>query len=255
MADGERTRGDLRCNGLAAWVASAVVHLRHDRHKAMHRLQWELACNGAPNGAAIGVAMRMETRIGLTSFLVQDTGGHGAFVQPLFKLLGGKDICGWGAAEKGALRSAFTNWQWPQARRHQAGLATSQNWHLCVWAVLCSPLDPDPRYTGHLVHRILTCAVTAQYQNQTAPAWILDLVRRRTGPDGALTLSPGKLDFPTKGIVWSPAPKVIPPPETASFVLVVPPNPRAIKSEAFVAGSRWTQSMICTASARARAGR
>ena len=101
--------------------------------------------------------------------LVQGAGGHGLFVQPLYKLFGGRDVDGWRAAEKGALRSAFANRQWPQARLHQAGLAHTANCRLCVRAGLCDPFDTDPRFTGHLVHRILTCPVTAHYRRKMAP--------------------------------------------------------------------------------------
>ena len=43
--------------------------------------------------------------------VVRGSGGHGLFVQPIFKLLSGKDGENWGPTEKGALRSAFANWQ------------------------------------------------------------------------------------------------------------------------------------------------
>eukprot|EP00974_Lingulodinium_polyedra_P064471 6228613-Lingulodinium_polyedra.AAC.1 len=66
--------------------------------------------------------------------LVQGEGGHGVFVQPLFRLLDGKMGDAWGPTEKGALRSAFANRQWPQARLYQAGLADSPNCWLCVRA-------------------------------------------------------------------------------------------------------------------------
>jgi len=170
--------------------------------------------------------------------LIQGLGGHGAFVQPIFKLLNDRGSEAWGAAEKGALRSAFTNRQWPQARLRQAGLTDTANCKLCVLAGLCDPLDPDPRFTGHLAHRILTCPATAHFRHSMAPQWIQELVRRHTSSEGALTLSMSQLDLLTRGIAQSLAPLLDPPPAQDSFQWVVRPDPQAVQVNAYVDGSR-----------------
>jgi hypothetical protein len=178
---------------------------------------------------------RVETQL---PCLVQGLGGHGAFVQPLFKLFNCSDRADWGAREKGALRSAFSNRQWPQARLYQAGFVTSPNCRLCILAGVCDESTTDPRFTGHLVHRILTCPATTRYRNSTAPRWILDMVRERANTDGTLALSPAERDLLTRGIAQTPAPRVDPPPVDEVFEWVVQPDPTAVQVEAYVDGSR-----------------
>ena len=170
--------------------------------------------------------------------LVRGSGGHGLFVQPIFKLLGGKVGEHWGPSEMGALRSAFANRQWPQARLYRAGLASSPNCRLCVRAGLCDPMDDDPRFTGHLAHRILTCPATAPFRRRMAPAWIQAMVREHTDSDGGLSLSSDDLDLLTRAIAPSPASAIDPPPRQESFEWVVPPDPCAVQVNAYVDGSR-----------------
>ncbi|CAK0833333.1 unnamed protein product, partial [Prorocentrum cordatum] len=132
-------------------------------------------------------------------------GGHGLFVQLIFKLLNGRGGDNWGPSEKGALRSAFANRQWPQARLHRAGLASTANCRLCARAGLCDPQADDPRFTGHLARRVFTCPATEPYRQKTAPAWIQELVRQHTDAEGTLALSPADLALLTRGVAPSPA--------------------------------------------------
>ena len=133
--------------------------------------------------------------------LVQDAGGHGAFIQPVFRLLSGRDGLDWGAVEKGAFRSAFMNRQWPQARLHQAGLTDTANCKLCVLAGLCDPYDPDPRFIGNLGHRVLTCPATEHFRKKMALVWIQELARRHTRSDGSLNLHAADLDLLTRSFM------------------------------------------------------
>ncbi|CAK0854923.1 unnamed protein product [Prorocentrum cordatum] len=134
--------------------------------------------------------------------------------------------------------SAFANRQWPQARLCRAGLASTANCRPCVRAGLCDPQIADPSFTGHLAHRILTCPATAPHRRRMAPAWIQDLVRQHTDPEGVLSLSSAYLDLLTRGIAPSPASAVDPPPEQETFEWVVPPGPLAAQVNAYVDGSR-----------------
>ncbi len=79
------------------------------------------------------------------SHLMQKEGGYGAFIQPIFKLLNGKDGPEWDCNHKGALRSAVTNRQWPQAKLFQAGMVDSPSCRLGVAAGLCDIMaSPEP---------------------------------------------------------------------------------------------------------------
>eukprot|EP00973_Karenia_brevis_P055668 7741821-Karenia_brevis.AAC.1 len=48
------------------------------------------------------------------SHIRQGQGGHGLFIQPLFRLINGPDDEEWGPVQRGALRSAVANRQYPQ---------------------------------------------------------------------------------------------------------------------------------------------
>jgi hypothetical protein len=170
--------------------------------------------------------------------LVQGPGGYGTLVQPIYQLLNGKDTSSWGPAEKGALRSAFADRQWTQTRRHQAGFSDTSNCRLCVLAGLCDESEADPRFAGHLVHRILTCPATEHYRQANAPGWILELIGERTQPDGTLDLNSVEVGLLTRAIVRSPAARLDQPPGSESFEWVVRPDPQAVQVEAFVDGSR-----------------
>ena len=158
-------------------------------------------------------------------------------MQPLYRLLNGRDEPGWGPSQKGALRSAFTNRQWPQARLHQAGLVTSPNCRLCVAAGLCDPLDPNPRFTGSLVHRILTCPATEKFRRENAPNWIWELGLRCTDSNGRVNLDVADRGLLTRAIMQSPAPAVDRPPAEASFEWVKRPDGSAAQTNAYVDGS------------------
>ncbi|CAK0854479.1 unnamed protein product [Prorocentrum cordatum] len=151
--------------------------------------------------------------------------GHGLFVQDIFKHLNGRDGDNWGASEKSASRSIFANRQWPQARS-------------CVRAGLCDPQADDPRFTGHLAQRVLARPATEPRRQKTAPAWIQELPRQHTDPEGTLALSPADLAMLTRGIAPYPASALDPPPEQESFEWVVRPGPLAAQVDAYVEGSR-----------------
>ncbi len=59
--------------------------------------------------------------------LVQGDGGHGPFVEPLFRLLDAKHSKEWTVEHKGALRSVLADRQWTQLRLHSAGKVQSKN--------------------------------------------------------------------------------------------------------------------------------
>ena len=160
------------------------------------------------------------------------------FIQPIFKLLNGRDMAEWDARHKGALRSAFTNRQWPQARLCQAGMATTANCRLCVAAGLCDALDPSPIYRGTLAHRILTCPATKRYRERFAPKWILEEVRKCTDGSGQLVMNSERRDLLTRAFLKSPEPAVDPPPTEETFEWVKRPICDASHVNAFVDGSR-----------------
>ncbi len=170
--------------------------------------------------------------------LVQGSGGFGAFLSPIYRLLNGRDTVGWGSEEKGALRSVLADRQWPQARLFQARLASSFNCELCVRAGLCDPLEPDPRFTGHLVHRILTCPATQEFRAANAPKWILETVAEATLDDGSVALDPADRLLLTRALLKSPEPAVDRPAAEDSFVWVKRADPEVAQVQAYVDGSR-----------------
>ena len=170
--------------------------------------------------------------------LVQGSGGFGMLISPVFRLLNGRDGQGWGPTQKGALRSSFANRQWPQARLFQAGLVTSSNCRLCVAAGLCDAMDPNPRFTGHLTHRILSCQATEKFRRENAPKWILELAERCRDSNGLVTLDPADRDLLTRAILKSPEPSIDKPPAEATFEWVKRPSSSAMQASAYVDGSR-----------------
>ena len=169
--------------------------------------------------------------------LKQAGGGHGPFIEPLFRLLQPKDRSNWTAVHRGAFRSALLNRQWPQVRLFQAGKAQSSTCQLCVAAGLCADGSRDPKYIGTLLHRILSCEVTADFRREHAPQWILDKAARyeRLG----YRLSQAEADLLTRGLVRHPGPCLTKAPQQETFQWIVPPPPQGLPPCTFyVDGSR-----------------
>eukprot|EP00973_Karenia_brevis_P035999 4966196-Karenia_brevis.AAC.1 len=139
--------------------------------------------------------------------LKQGDGGHGLFIQPIFKLLRPQSTPDWGHAQRAGLRSAFLNRQWTQARLRQAGKADTSACRLCVALGLCHEDTQDVRFIGNAVHRVLLCPATEQFRQQQAPPWILRMAQR-CWQDGC-RLSPKDFDLVTRALLRSPVPRIV----------------------------------------------
>ncbi len=169
--------------------------------------------------------------------LVQGAGGHGPFLQPIFKLLKPRDLGEWGPQQRGALRSAFLNRQWPQARLKQAGKVDSPNCRLCVALGYCSDSDSSPELTGHMLHRVLLCRPLDEYRKTHAPAWIIGLAASYRS-NGYL-LPQSLFDLLTRALMRSPAPLVDAVDQLESFEWIMQPLEGVVdKCTVYVDGSR-----------------
>jgi len=99
-------------------------------------------------------------------------------------------------------------------------------------------MDPDPRFTGHLTHRILSCQATEKFRRENAPKWILELAERSRDSNGLVTLDPADRDLLTRAILKSPEPSIDKPPAEATFEWVKRPSSSAMQASAYVDGSR-----------------
>ena len=170
--------------------------------------------------------------------LRQKDGGFGPFIQPIFKLLRPKDSEGWGPRERGALRSAFTGRQWPQARLCQAKRVTHPACRLCVATGRCADDDCTPQFAGTLLHRVLSCPATQPFRDELAPGWIKTLSERfvRQG----YSLPPAEAVLVTRALAPSPAALIDDPPAEATFRWIVPPPEEGLPagSTLYADGSR-----------------
>ena len=153
--------------------------------------------------------------------LRQAGGGHRPFIEPIRRLLGAKASDNWGPSQRGALRSAFLNRQWTQARLFQAGRAASPTCQLCVALNHCHDGDRSPQFAGTLLHRVLSCAATAEERRRKAPEWILRGAQRYV--NNGYSLDAATSDLLTRGLLPSPAPRLSLPPSDASFRWIVEP--------------------------------
>jgi hypothetical protein len=164
------------------------------------------------------------------------TGGLGALMQPIFRLLHSKPGEYWGHKEQGALRSAFTNTQWTQCRLQGAGLASSKNCRLCVQFGFCTEEDTSTAYHGTLLHRIWTCPVTESIRREKVPMWLYTRVKQAIRPDG--TMAAADLALYTRALVASPVALLDPLPNTESFEWVQQPSDGVVSGTVYVDGSR-----------------
>jgi hypothetical protein len=154
--------------------------------------------------------------------LKQGDGGHGPFIQPIFKLLRPVNSEGWGHQQRGGLRSAFLNRQWPQARLRQAGRVDTSACRLCVALGLCDAEERDAQFVGNAVHRVLLCPATEQFRQQVAPCWILRMAQK-CRRDGCM-LSAVDFDLVTRALAPSPWPRTVQADQSESFQWVLPPT-------------------------------
>jgi len=168
--------------------------------------------------------------------LRRGAGGFGAHVQPIFRLLQAKPSKQLSWRERGALRSAFTNRQWPQCRLHSAGLVSTRNCRLCVQLGFCGADDPDPVHHGTLLHRIWLCPATESVRREMVPSWLLARVQRAVRQD--FTMSPADLAMYTRALVASPAASLEPPPAAETFEWVQRPADGLVTGKVYVDGSR-----------------
>ena len=171
-------------------------------------------------------------------YLEQGDGGHGPFIEPIYKLLRARGTAEWTAKQQGALRSAMANRQWCQLRLFNAGRVQSKNCRLCVLYGFCDEMDPHPRHTGHEVHRLYTCPVTEPFRRLNAPDWLLREVASKLDSSGMID-SP-ELAFYTRALSRHPRPRI------AQFAAddegfmewIVRPEGGVFSGEVFVDGSR-----------------
>ena len=163
-------------------------------------------------------------------------GSPGAvFLEPIYRLLKPKDFENWAARERGGLRSAVLDRQWTQQRLHAAGKVKSMNCLLCVQSGRCDPLDPDPRFCGTLIHRVLTCPSTEDFRAKHAPPWIRSMSNRVKGNPSSITKA--ELALVTRAL--APTPAVSQQDPEASFEWIKDPGSRDLGPCTFYAdGSR-----------------
>ena len=170
--------------------------------------------------------------------LRQGDGGHGPFIEPIFKLLRPRGSAEWTAKQQGSLRSAMTNRQWCQLRLFKAGRVQSKNCRLCVMYGHCDEMDPHPRHTGHEVHRLYTCPVTEPYRRLNAPDWLQREVGAKLNDSGMLDST--QLAFYTRALARHPRPRITQfAPEDDGFMeWIIQPGGGVLSGEVFVDGSR-----------------
>jgi len=122
---------------------------------------------------------------------------------------------GWNAHLRGALRSAVTNRQWPQERKHRAGLVEEPGCRLCH-AVGANVLHPDPVPAGTALHRSVFCPCHRGQRARTAPREVLDCCRDPSRATGRTT-------WLTRALQPSLAHTIPPPASVASFTWIVRP--------------------------------
>ena len=169
--------------------------------------------------------------------LKQGDGGHGSFIQPIFRLLRPRNIEEWGHQQRAGLRSAFLNRQWTQARLHQAGRVDTSACRLCVALGLCDAESQDAQFVGNAVHRVLLCPATEHFRQQKAPRWILRMALK-CRQDGHKP-SAEDLRLVTRALAPSPTPRIIQAEQSESFEWLIPPaNVDHGRCTLYVDGSR-----------------
>jgi hypothetical protein len=180
-------------------------------------------------------------------FLKQKDGGYGLHIMPLHKLLDERSSHDWGANQKGALRSTFTNRQWPQCRLKKAKFVEHDNCLLCVKLGFCEAGDSNPMFRGTLLHRHWLCPATKEYRERMVPAWLLREVEGKLR--GGVELEPADLALYTRALLPSPDAIVDTPPEDASFVWCKRPESGIVEGSVYLDGSRlfadWKLAGFC----------
>ncbi len=150
-------------------------------------------------------------------------GGFGPLFTPILKLLSSKRREDWGPVQQGALRSAVTNRQWPQARLCGAGMASTPNCRLCVHFGFCLPSDTEWQHAGTLVHRLWTCPVLEAERQRCVPGWLRHEVSQALAERDDGTLLPADWLLFTRALTASPKSFIDPPPVDGTFKWTVPP--------------------------------
>ena len=168
--------------------------------------------------------------------------GAGAIVQPLFSLLNPQRSpdAAWGPRQRAGLRSAVANRQWPQARLHRAGLASSPECQFCLELARAAVASPEGHMThidigqlprGTLAHRIWRCPATEPLRQEYVP----QAFRQR-----ALELiDAGSLATAEwlRGLLPLPVTAAPPPPAQETFVWVQRPVDGVFRGVAYTDGS------------------
>lgn len=228
------------------WVVRDAVQVLTDRglHVDFRRDSPAFVRNQVSESVRRWRWQNVESRI---PSLIRGVGGFGAHLQPIFRLLQGKQSEQWGPSQKGALRSTLSNRQWTQCRLHSAGLASTKNCWLCVQLGFCSADDPDPVHRGTMLHRIWLCPATESARKDMVPSWLYSEVKRAIRPDS--TMAPSDLALYTRALVASPAASLEPPPKDDTFEWVQRPADGIVSGKIYVDGSRldgeWRLAGMC----------
>ena len=165
--------------------------------------------------------------------------GCGAFVQPIAKLLRSGTGTGtnWTPQHSGALLSAMTDRQWPQARHYKVGHdVEGPNCLLCVHAGRCTQETRDPRFVGTLTHRLYCCPSLQPLRDKHMPVWLRRVVHSHLRSDQSL---PSELiPFLTRGLVCHPSAWLPQPAEMDSFHWQVQPADGFVAGKVYVDGSQ-----------------
>ena len=119
--------------------------------------------------------------------------GAGAWWLPISRALRLTNSDGWGAAHKGALKSAIMDRQWTQQRLHAAHLADDSLCRLCLEL-------PGGQQVGTLLHRTC-CPALVDFNRQFMPECVKEVLAASGGEPGQLTR--GCL---TRGLFPNPVP-------------------------------------------------